>query len=96
MSDYNTYGNLERSRFTIGLAISCRKPHDCLSFGGVFTFDVTSGRAAGALYNETEVTVYLGDYGNIQETPAALRAEVQRKSSSEIFKGEADWRACFV
>jgi len=38
------------------------------------------------LYNETEVTVYLGDYGNIQETPAALQAEVQRKSSSEIFK----------
>jgi uncharacterized protein YecT (DUF1311 family) len=68
------------------LTISCCKPHDCPSFGGVFTFDVNTGKAAGALYNQTEVTVYLGDYASIQETPVALRAEVQRESSSEIFR----------
>jgi len=60
------------------------KPHDCGDHGGVFSIDVSTGRAAGELRSESEVIVYLGDYGNADELPSFLKSEVEGDSSDVV------------
>jgi hypothetical protein len=53
------------------------KPHDCGNHGGMLTVDVSknepsTGNAAGIIYDESEVVVYIGDYGNKENLPPEL------------------------
>lgn len=53
--------------------ISGCKPHFCNAEGGALVVDMSNGKAAGAMYDERTVQVYLGDYSRFDELPTELR-----------------------
>jgi len=63
------------------------QPDSCDDKGGILAVEVSdhraSGRAAGVLYDEMEVTVYLGDYAYKENLPSELRAWLENENWSE-------------
>lgn len=53
------------------LVIDAHKPHDA-SDGTVFTIDLKTGDAAGALYSEAGTTIFLGDYPDEKSVPHVI------------------------
>ena len=51
------------------LIIDASKPHLAPELGTVFTIDLKTGNAAGALYRQTGTTVYIGDYPDRSSLP---------------------------
>jgi hypothetical protein len=55
------------------------KAHACPDHYAVWTLDLSTGEAAGALADESEILVYLGDYGSPEKLPAVLRSEIEEQ-----------------
>ena len=68
------------------------KPHFCGDHGGLLTVDVSkdqasAGKAAGILYDESEIVVYVGDYGNKENLPPELLHWIaDEKETERIFR----------
>ena len=52
------------------------KAHFCSDHYAVWTVDLTTGEAAGALADGSSVVVYLGDYGSAEKLPQVLQSEI--------------------
>ncbi len=63
------------------------KPDSCAENGGMLAVDASAhnanGRAAGILYDETEVVVYLGDYGYKENLPSEFRTWMENENRAE-------------
>jgi len=68
---------------TIAVTTRC-KAHFCSDHYAVWTVDLSTGEAAGALADESEVAVYLGDYGSAENLPPALLSEIQQQREEGI------------
>lgn len=63
-----------------GLAVTTHcQPHFCPEHYAVWTVDLSTGQVAGALADETEVVVYLGDYESAEKLPPILQAEIEQQ-----------------
>ena len=89
IEDYTT----ESIRYSGPLAvIDFCKPHACDHHGGMLTIDVSTdqasrGNAAGILFNESEVVVYLGDYGCKENLPTQFQSWMERENWAEHAAG---------
>lgn len=62
------------------LAMTTRcKAHFCPDHYAVWTVDLSTGEAAGALADTSEVVVYLGDYGSAEKLPPVLQSEIEQQ-----------------
>jgi Na+-transporting methylmalonyl-CoA/oxaloacetate decarboxylase gamma subunit/RNA polymerase subunit RPABC4/transcription elongation factor Spt4 len=61
---------------------TCRQ-HYCGDFGGILSIDLRNGKGAGALYRESRIVVYLGDYGTYDELPVPLREEISGQEGTK-------------
>ena len=68
---------------TIAVRTRC-KAHFCPDHYAVWTVDLSTGEAAGALADEYEVVVYLGDYGGVEDLPPVLLSEIQQQREEGI------------
>ncbi|MFZ0957425.1 MAG: hypothetical protein WAN60_13845 [Candidatus Sulfotelmatobacter sp.] len=58
--------------------------HDCPDHYAVWTVDLSTGQAAGALADPSEIVVYLGDYDSAENLPPALQAEIEQQRSEGL------------
>jgi len=63
------------------LAVTTRcKAHSCADRYAMWTVDLTTGEAAGALADKSTVLVCLGDYGSAENLPQVLQSEIEEQS----------------
>lgn len=56
------------------------KSHDCPDHYAMWTVDLSTGHAAGAITNDrSEIVVYLGDYESMDTLPAVLQAKIEEQ-----------------
>jgi hypothetical protein len=51
--------------------------HSCPNHYAVWTLDLSTGQTAGALADQSEIVVYLGDYESAENLPPVLQAEIE-------------------
>jgi hypothetical protein len=68
----------ETRQGTLAVTSHC-KAHACPDHYAVWTVDLSTGEAAGALADESEVVVYLGDYGSAEKLPPVLLSEIEHQ-----------------
>jgi hypothetical protein len=63
----------------LAVSTAC-KSHDCPDHYAVWTVDLSTGQAAGAFTDDqSEIVVYLGDYGSAENLPAFLQAKIEEE-----------------
>jgi hypothetical protein len=68
----------ETQQGTFAVTTHC-KAHACPDHYAVWTVDLSTGEAAGAIADESEIVVYLGDYGDADKLPQVLQSEIEQQ-----------------
>jgi len=68
-----------------GLAVTTHcQAHFCANHYAVWTVDLSTGQAAGALVDATEAVIYLGDYEGVEKLPSVLQAETEQQRKEDL------------